>query len=274
MGNVYENDLTQSLIDYCSGKKPKKYVDHVNIIVDAMIKKFGEGPTQALGEGGKNQARPLKKKGSNIVISAGGTTATYDIGKTLTDITLTVSGKPVYLSVKFGDTLSFFNCGIKGTGKDKLNLFPEAKLKSGEIPDDGQEYLNMFGIDQNKFLEVFANYGTKQGPTVENHIEDTTLDNEGKAALQEMIKSGVGYGYWMVHYTGSTLECYEIDKAYMNKAASLVGNTVEINYGGSTGKGKRIDMIFETKSYDFKFNIRNKQGGIYPTHTNGDYYKK
>ena len=27
-------------------------------------------------------------------------------------------------------------------------------------------------------------------------------------------------------------------------------------------------------AYDFKFNIRNKQGGIYPTHTNGDYYKK
>ena len=274
MGNVYENDLTQALIDHCSGKKPKKYQDHVSKIVEAMVKKYGEAPTQALGEGGKNQARPLKKKGSNIVISAGGTTATYDIGKTLTDITLTVAGKPVYLSVKFGDTLSFFNCGIKGTGKDKLNLFPEAKLKSGEIPDDGQEYLKMFGIDQNKFLEVFANYGTKQGPTVENHIEDTTLDNSGKAALQEMIKSGVGYGYWMVHYTGSTLECYEIDKAYMNKAASLVGNTVEINYGGSTGKGKRIDMIFETKSYDFKFNIRNKQGGIYPTHTNGDYYKK
>ena len=33
-------------------------------------------------------------------------------------------------------------------------------------------------------------------------------------------------------------------------------------------------MIFESKSYDFKFNIRNKQGGVYPTHTNGDYYKK
>ena len=274
MGNVYENDLTQSLIDYCSGKKPKKYVDHVNIIVDAMIEKFGEGPTQALGEGGKNQARPLKKKGNNIVISAGGTTATYDIGKTLTDITLTVSGKPVYLSVKFGDTLSFFNCGIKGTGKDKLNLFPEASLIAGEVPDDGQEYLEMFGIDQQKFIDVFANYGKVTGTTVDNHIEQTTLSPSGKKALQEMIKSGVGYGYWMVHYTGTKLECYEIDKEYMNKAASLVGNTVEINYGGAGGRGKRVDMIFETKSYDFKFNIRNKQGGTYPTHTNGDYYKK
>ena len=274
MGNVYENDLTQALIDHCSGKKPKKYQDHVSKIVDAMVKKYGAAPTKAIGEGSKNQARPLKKKGNNIIISAGGSTATNEIGSTLTDITLTVAGKPVYLSVKFGTTLSFFNCGIKGTGKGKLNLFPEASLIAGEVPDDGQEYLEMFGIDQQKFIDVFANYGKVTGTTVDNHIEQTTLSPSGKKALQEMIKSGVGYGYWMVHYTGSKLECYEIDKAYMNRAASLVGNTVEINYGGSTGKGKRIDMIFETKSYDFKFNIRNKQGGIYPTHTNGDYYKK
>ena len=274
MGNVYENDLTQALIDHCSGKKPKKYQDHVSKIVDAMVKKYGAAPTKAIGEGSKNQARPLKKKGNNIIISAGGSTATNEIGSTLTDITLTVAGKPVYLSVKFGTTLSFFNCGIKGTGKGKLNLFPEASLIAGEVPDDGKEYLEMFGIDQQKFIDVFANYGKVTGTTVDNHIEKTTLSPSGKKALQEMIKSGVGYGYWMVHYTGSKLECYEIDKAYMNRAASLVGNTVEINYGGSTGKGKRIDMIFETKSYDFKFNIRNKQGGIYPTHTNGDYYKK
>ncbi len=273
MGNVYEDDLTQSLIDYCSGKKPKKYPDHVNMIVDAMVKKFGEGPTFAKGEGEKNQKRPLKKKGSNIVISAGGST-TNDIGKTITDITLTVADKPVYISVKFGSTLSFFNCGVRSSGKDNLALFPEAKLKLGEVPDDGQEFLEMFGIDQQKFLDVFANYGTKSGPTVQNHVDDTKLSTSGKTALQDMIKSGVGYGYWMAHYTGSHLEFYEIDQDYMNKAASLVSNTVEINYGGATGKGKRIDMLFETKSYNFKFNIRNKQGGVYPTHTNGDYYKK
>ena len=273
MGNVYEEDLTQSLIDYCSGIKVKKYSDHVNMIVDAMVKAYGEAPTFAKGEGEKNQKRPLTKKGNNIIISAGGA-ATNNIGKTITDITLTVAGKPVYISVKFGSTLSFFNCGVRSSGKDKLALFPEAKLKAGEIPNDGQEYLKMFGIDQQKFLDVFANYGNTVGPTVENHIENTTLSPSGKTALQDMIKSGVGYGYWMAHYTGSHLEFYEIDQDYMNAAASLVGNTVEINYGGATGKGKRIDMLFETKSYDFKFNIRNKQGGIYPTHTNGDYFKK
>ena len=274
MGNQYEEDLTQALIDHCSGVKVKKYPEHVNMIIDAMVKAYGEGPTKALGEGGKNQARPLKKKGNNIVISAGGSTATNNIGATLTDITLTVAGKPVYLSVKFGDTLSFFNCGIRSTGKGKLSLFPEEKMKANVIPEDGQEYLNMFGIDEAKFIDVFANYGTKSGPTVDNHIQDTKLDNAGKDALEELIASGVGYGYWMVHYTGSKLEVYEIDKDYMDKASTLVGSTVEINYGGATGKGKRIDMLFETKKYEFKFNIRNKQGGVYPTHSNGDYFKK
>ena len=275
MGNVYEDDLTQALIDYCSGVKVKKYQEHVNIIVDAMVKAYGEGPTKALGEGGKNQKRPLKKKGNNIVISAGGSTATNNIGSTLTDITLTVAGKPVYLSVKFGDTLSFFNCGIKGTGKDKLNLFPEANLKEGVIPNDGQEYLDMFGIDHQKFLTVFNKFEKGlRSPIVENHIQDTKLGNAGKNALEDLVASGVGYGYWMVHYTGSKLVVYEIDEDYMNKASSLVGNTVEINYGGAGGKAKRIDMIFETQKYEFKFNMRNKQGGVYPTHSNGDYYKK
>ena len=273
MGNQYEDDLTQALIDYCSGQKPKKYSDHVNTIVSALVEKYGSAPTKAIGEGGKNQKRPLKKTGSNIIISAGGAT-TNNIGSTLTDITLEIDGKPVYISVKFGSTLSFFNCGIKGGGKDSLALFPETKLKNGEIPDDGQKYLEMFGIDHEKFLAVFENYGKTSGTTVEDHIERTTLSTQGKQALQNLIKSGVGYGYWMCHYTGSALKFYEIDRDYMNRAATLVGNTVEINYGGAGGKGKRIDMLFETQSYEFKFNVRNKQGGIYPTHTNGDYYKK
>ena len=274
MGNQYEDDLTQALIDHCSGVKVKKYPEHVNMIIDAMIKAYGEGPTKALGEGGKNQARPLKKKGNNIVISAGGSTTTNNIGATLTDITLTVNGKPIYLSVKFGDTLSFFNCGVRSSGKGKLALFPEAKMKEGEIPGDGQEYLKMFGIDQQKFIDVFANYGQGTGPTVDGHIQKTTLESSGKMALEELIASGVGYGYWMVHYTGSKLEVYEIDEDYMKRASTIVGNSVEINYGGATGKGKRIDMIFETQKYEFKFNIRNKQGGVYPTHSNGDYFKK
>jgi hypothetical protein len=61
----------------------------------------------------------------------------------------------------------------------------------------------------------------------------------------------------------------------MANSAALLGNDIEIHYGGVNGKGKRVDILFETKNYEFKFNIRSKSGGeTFPTHTNGDYYKK
>ena len=62
MGNQYEDDLTEALIAYCSGQKPKKYAEHVDTIIGALTAAYGEAPTKAIGEGGKNQARPLKKK--------------------------------------------------------------------------------------------------------------------------------------------------------------------------------------------------------------------
>lgn len=273
MGNQYEDDLTEALIDYCSGKTPKKYASHVTQIIAKLTEKYGKAPTKAIGEGGKNQKRPLIKKGGNIIISAGGA-STLNIGSTLTDITLEIDGKPVYLSVKFGSTLSFFNCGVRSSGNDKLALFPEAKLRAGDIPKDGKDYLDMFGINYRSFLNVFENYGKVSGPTINNHIQKTTLSSSGKTALEDLIASGVGYGYWMCHYTGSELKFYEIDQNYMRKASNLIGNGVEVQYGGASGTGKRIDIVFETESYKFKFNIRNKSGGVYPTHTNGDYYKK
>jgi hypothetical protein len=47
-----------------------------------------------------------------------------------------------------------------------------------------------------------------------------------------------------------------------------------VYYGGIDGKGKRIDLVFESAKYFFKVNIRNKQGGLYPTHIMCDYKAK
>jgi hypothetical protein len=49
---------------------------------------------------------------------------------------------------------------------------------------------------------------------------------------------------------------------------------VVVYYGGIDGKGKRIDLVFESAKYFFKVNIRNKQGGLYPTHIMCDYKAK
>lgn len=276
MGNVYEGELAQQLINYCQGKKVSKWESHVKEIVETLEKEYGVAVKKAEHAGGANTKRPLALHNGNIVISAEGRFE-KNIGKTLTDITLYMGEKeiPVYLSVKFGATLSFFNCGISGGGKGNIALFPAGKLQKGEIPDDGKTYLDMFGINYSDFLDVFSGYqkGSKVA-TIQNHIRQVTLTSSQKKALEELISTGVGYGYWMTHFDGGKLHFYEIDQTYMDRASNLIGNTIELQYGGSSGTGKRINMNFETSTYEFSFNIRNKQGGIYPSHSNGDYFKK
>ena len=280
-GNDYEKDLFTSCEHFFEGGGP--YPEHAKQIIEKITKATKLTYKGAKHAGGDNSSRPLKMRGANdIYISAGGAT-TLDMGKTLTDITLLfgpAKGKPtkeVYLSVKMGDTLSFFNCGVRGGGKNNLSLFPTSSFKTGDIPAAGMAYLNMFGINADDFKTVFRDYVGKDASraTVNNHRRTISLKPSGVRALKRLIASGVGYGYWMVHYTGTDLHCYEVDRRYMANSAALVGNDIEIHYGGVNGKGKRVDILFETKNYEFKFNIRSKSGGeTFPTHTNGDYYKK
>ena len=280
-GNDYEKDLFESCEHYFEGGGP--YPEHAKQIIDKISKATKLTFKGAKHAGGDNSSRPLRMRGANdIYISAGGST-TLDMGKTLTDITLLfgpAGGKPtkeIYLSVKMGDTLSFFNCGVRGGGKDNLSLFPTTSFKTGDIPPAGLVYLNMFGIDSEDFQTVFKEYVGKDAgkTTVNNHRRKVTLKPSGVRGLKRLIASGVGYGYWMVHYTGTDVHCYEVDRRYMANSSALIGNEIEIHYGGVNGKGKRVDILFETKNYEFKFNIRSKSGGeTFPTHTNGDYYKK
>ena len=91
--------------------------------------------------------------------------------------------------------------------------------------------------------------------------------------LSNLIKSGIGEGYYMVTAGKGGYEFYKIDSEYLNKA-STVTSGVEVYYGGLEGKGKRVDVIFESELYKFKVNIRSKTGSVYPTHIMCDYYKK
>ena len=66
---------------------------------------------------------------------------------------------------------------------------------------------------------------------------------------------------------------YKVTEEYAKRAATPTSG-INIQYGGSNGIGKRIDIVFESAEYYFKVNIRNKQGGLYPSHIMCDYKKK
>ena len=72
---------------------------------------------------------------------------------------------------------------------------------------------------------------------------------------------------------GRKTEFFFVGDEY-NKAASQPTTGIEIQYGGKSGKGKRIDIVFESEKYRFKINIRNKQGKLYPSHIMCDYKAK
>ena len=75
-------------------------------------------------------------------------------------------------------------------------------------------------------------------------------------------------GYWMVHRKGKKVEFYEMTRARMRKASTI--KSIKILYP-KKGEAKRIDIEVVTPLYIFKFNIRNKQGGLYPSHIMCDY---
>ena len=115
---------------------------------------------------------------------------------------------------------------------------------------------------------------TTKTPTIPEHRESYSIKGQAKRNLQNFIKSGVGKGYWMVHRDKTGLHVYNINDKYLKDASTLTSDNINIDYGGKDGTGKRVNIDFSTKEYDFSVNIRTKSGTeIYPGYANGDYKK-
>ena len=291
-GLEYEGKLAktfEAMLDTSKDWTKMDYNKHVSIINEALLKEARRnnknimGPSYVNHAGGANESRPLAiGSGGGVIIRPGGKGEGQSVGDVLTDITiqyggkhgeLTTNARTFYISVKYGGTLSFFNSGVQGKKKDAIPFFPTSKMEQGEIPKDGKTLLNMFNIDETRFIDVFKRY--KKGvKTQQDHIVKTVLSPEQVKAVRKMAFTGIGYGYWMAHFINGKFHFYEVNKRYAVSASKLSSNIMEVQYGGSKGDGKRVNMVFETAMYEFSFNIRNTQGGLWPSRTNGDYTKK
>ena len=223
--------------------------------------------TGVLEEGSANQSRPIVSSNGGFIISTPGG-ATEDIGKTVTDVTYLygVNKTPVYLSLKYGPTLTFFNTGVG-------SFFPSTEVINQNITTTaGLNLLKMFDIDPLLFCKSFLD---TNDPARGGKLPNMTANNVDKAEIKKLLKSGIGYGYWMVHNDGTgKIDWYEMSKQYMNDSATITGN-VQIYYGRMQGNGIGVNMTCESQNYKFTFNIRNKQAsGAFPTHMMCDYKKK
>ena len=277
LGNEFEEHWQSDTKKYLKGTlQGPRYISKIAELNEKFEKETGLSLSDSEQEGGKNQPRPLMMSGNNIVVSAGGILK-EDMGSTLTDVTYYYGPNkiPKYLSLKFGPSVTFFNCGVIGKRKGSLSMFLESELRAYSIQQKaGLRFLETFGIDPVRFCQSFADY--PRSAPIPNHVEvSRTFD---KTAIELLLRSGIGRGYTMVHNTGTRgnaygVDIYDIDAAYMRAASTLTGG-VTIYYGGRDGKGKRVDMVCESQKYHFSFNVRNKQGGQFPSHVMCDYTKK
>jgi hypothetical protein len=277
LGNEFEDHWQKDSKKFLEGHVDgPRYISKIKEINERFERETGLALADTVKEADANKPRPLAMSGNNIVVSAGGILS-EEMGSTLTDITYFYgsSRTPKYLSLKFGPSVTFFNCGVRGGKKDSLPMFLEDELKSYNIKAAaGKRFLEIFGIDPVRFCQSFADY--PRSSPIPNHMEvSRTYD---KSAIEALLKSGIGRGYTMIHNTGTRgnahgVKVYDVDASYMRQASTLMGG-VTIYYGGRDGKGKRVDMVCESSKYKFSFNIRNKQGGQFPSHVMCDYITK
>jgi hypothetical protein len=262
-GNAYEGQLAEAITQWWDGNKisdPKLQQAVDDVVKLHKLDKCKTLEVKMVGE--LNNKRPFVFS-PQVLISSKIPIRNNNLGPIVTDITLVCNGKKeIYLSLKTGGTVTFFNSGIRTV------LSPQ-EIKTGRITNkDGLKILNMFNINDALFCDIY------NGKLKKGYIEDVwkTMSAQQKNELKNFLISGVGHGYTIVHKL-STTEVYDVDERYMTEAATP--RSCNVYYGGKSGTGKRIDMEIETGHYILKLNIRDTQGGDgYPTRMMCDYSYK
>lgn len=176
-----------------------------------------------------------------------------------------------YISQKSTGLVTFINLGVNND-----NCFRESYIKNNAITTElGICILETFGINKDGFCDIFNNYanGNIDGisTTAEKYNQIINFDskicsNIFKLKIQEFLNQCMGNGNMIISHNIS-----DKDRLYRSKKVNTNVLRYKSYYGGKRKKGKRIDIEILTNSLIFTVNIRNKQGGIYPSHIMCDF---
>lgn len=229
--------------------------------------------------GGKNSSRPLQT--INNTLSIGSKNIEKTVGDDVVDILLTNATQNIMLnlSLKYGRTITFLNCGIsQAFPKECFDEYAESKAEDKKfIPKENKKYdgnliLNFFGIDPNRFADVFISYkGTKKGGKPDDDNVTSKIDKE---KFIDFIKSIVGYGYILIHEIGNKV--YYTDLRTEDDMNNLIGSNISsvIVYYPNNGGSKIVKVVAELDKTIFTFSFRNKHGGIYPADLTVNFKQK
>ena len=252
-GTLFEREMENLLNDWIENPDDLKSNKYRNFIF-SLVDHYGLEKCTALRvvpEGAENKKRPMKIVNGHWQIGGASPTKGYNIGATVTDVTLVTQCKGeqernTYLSLKTSGTTNLSNLGLK------TNVFPVDQVKAGSITTEaGLALIDTFGLKQDLLCETFNAF---QSGSRDFHEIDNSPSYD-RNLLKELIKGSLGWGYHYVHLHGGHIHHLEIDERFLN-AASVASN-VKVAYGGNTGGAKRVNINLKTPLLDMAFNIRN-----------------
>ena len=174
------------------------------------------------------------------------------------------------ISVKSTCLTTFANIGVS-------QCLNEEEIKRGLIQNPlGSLILKELYINVIGFCNIFNNYNlhknsqmsleTLQGENKVYNHEST--DPSTMEALSQSVDMFMGQGdYGVIHKIGRT---YKIHK---KQPCGNIHKAVW-KYGGGTGMAKGLYILLYTGTMKYTINIRNKQGGIYPSHIMCDFKRR
>ena len=252
-GTLFERNMEEALNDWIENKDDlsnNKYKDFIyDLVKHYKLDKCNE--IKVVSEGRQNKKRPMKLVNDHWEIGTASRTNGYDIGATVTDITLHTRCKNVkrkiYLSLKTSGTTNLSNLGLK------TNVFPVDEVKAGKIEKkDGLALMDTFGLNEEYLCSTFNEF---QDGNRRYHKTETP-NGYNRDLIKELIKGSLGYGYHYVHLQkGTKIKHLEIDQNFLERASTP--SNVKINYGGDTGGAKRVNIHMTTPVFNMVFNIRN-----------------
>ena len=232
--------------------------------------------------GSLNNRRPLMMTNDGQIVV--GDSDIASTGDKVTDVKVDTVGRrgTINLSLKSGTTVSFCNAGVS-------KLFPASSFAK-YLEDErngileyhggsangmtGNDLLQFFGIDPIKFADVFVQYRndkeSKKSKSAKKDEEDVTQLIASNPNFYKFVCSVIGYDYILIHELGPDIHCYDLKS--QEDLDNFIGRLeyAKVLYP-INGEAKRIDIVVKYSNIIIKFNIRNKQSGIFPSHLMSDY---
>lgn len=232
--------------------------------------------------GSLNNRRPLMMTNDGQIVV--GDSDIASTGDKVADVKVDTVGRrgTINLSLKSGTTVSFCNDGVS-------KLFPASSFAK-YLEDErngileyhggsangmtGNDLLQFFGIDPIKFADVFVQYrndkDSKKIKSAKKYEEDVTQLIASNPNFYKFVCSVIGYDYILIHELGPDIHCYDLKS--QEDLDNFIGRLeyAKVLYP-INGEAKRIDIVVKYSNIIIKFNIRNKQSGIFPSHLMSDY---